>query len=122
MRCPNRMLPVIVFAIWLATTGPQARADEGGVSFWLPGLFGSLAAAPGQPGWSWTTLYYHTTVSAGGDKVFPRGGRFDAGIIGRGDAIGFGPTYIFATPVFGAQASVSVLGIGGHWMRPLTRR
>src|SRR3954463_3552558 len=24
-------------------------ADEGGVSFWLPGLFGSLAATPLQP-------------------------------------------------------------------------
>jgi len=92
----------------------RAGADEAGVSFWLPGLFGSLAAVPGQPGWSWTTLYYHTSVSAGGDKVFPRGGRFDAGIDGRGDAFGFGPTYVFATPVFGAQASVSVLAIGGH--------
>jgi hypothetical protein len=28
---------------------PQiARADEGGVSFWLPGFFGSLAAVPAQ--------------------------------------------------------------------------
>ena len=27
-----------------------AMADEGGVSFWLPGFFGSLAAAPQQPG------------------------------------------------------------------------
>lgn len=27
-------------------------ADEGGVSFWLPGLFGSLAAVPPQPGWA----------------------------------------------------------------------
>ena len=26
-----------------------ATADEGGVSFWLPGFFGSLAAAPQQP-------------------------------------------------------------------------
>jgi hypothetical protein len=25
-------------------------ADEDGVSFWLPGLFGSLAAVPQQPG------------------------------------------------------------------------
>ena len=28
-----------------------ARADEGGVSFWIPGLYGSLAAVPGTPGW-----------------------------------------------------------------------
>ena len=25
------------------------KADEGGVSFWVPGFFGSLAAAPQQP-------------------------------------------------------------------------
>jgi hypothetical protein len=33
-----------------------ARADEGGVSFWIPGFFGSLAAAPQQPGWSLTSI------------------------------------------------------------------
>jgi hypothetical protein len=27
-----------------------ARADEGGVSFWIPGFFGSLAAVPGAAG------------------------------------------------------------------------
>jgi hypothetical protein len=42
-------------------------ADEGGVSFWLPGLFGSLAATPQQPGWAAASIYYHTSVSAGGD-------------------------------------------------------
>jgi hypothetical protein len=31
----------------------DAKADEGGLSFWLPGQFGSLAAAPLQPGLSW---------------------------------------------------------------------
>jgi hypothetical protein len=29
-------------------------ADENGISFWLPGLFGSLAAVPQQPGWALT--------------------------------------------------------------------
>jgi len=27
-------------------------ADEGGVGFWFPGLFGSLAAVPQVPGWA----------------------------------------------------------------------
>jgi hypothetical protein len=44
-----------------------AMADEAGVSFWLPGFFGSLAAAPQQPGWSLADIYYHDHVSAGGD-------------------------------------------------------
>ena len=49
-----------------------ARADEGGVSLWLPGFFGSLAASPLQPGWSLTSIYYHTTVSAGADVARAR--------------------------------------------------
>ena len=37
---------------------PQsASADEGGVSFWVPGFFGSLAATPQQPGWSVANVY-----------------------------------------------------------------
>ena len=28
------------------STATSSLADEGGVSFWLPGFFGSLAAAP----------------------------------------------------------------------------
>src|SRR4029077_8435164 len=49
-----------------------ALADEGGVSFWVPGFFGSLAATPQQPGWSLANIYYHTTVSAGADVATAR--------------------------------------------------
>ena len=35
-----------------------AFADQGGVSYWIPGFFGSLAAAPQQPGWSLTNIDY----------------------------------------------------------------
>jgi hypothetical protein len=39
---------------------PQgARADAGGLSFWLPGTFGSLAATPTTPGWAYETIYLH---------------------------------------------------------------
>ena len=59
-------------AIVLAGHARSALADEGGVSFWLPGIFGSLAAVPGTPGWSWATVYYHTDVTAGAGQQFPR--------------------------------------------------
>jgi hypothetical protein len=50
-----------------------ARADEGGVSFWIPGFFGSLAAVPAQTlGWSVTSIYYHDSVSAAGDVARAR--------------------------------------------------
>src|SRR4030095_16763385 len=50
---------------WLTAAG--SRADEGGVSFWFPGSYGSLAATPQTPGWSFLALYYHATVTAGGN-------------------------------------------------------
>jgi hypothetical protein len=37
-----------IAAVMIAPTA--ARADEGGVSFWVPGFFGSLAATPLTPG------------------------------------------------------------------------
>ena len=63
---------VIWSAVAFACLTSPVKADEGGVSFWLPGLFGSLAAAPQQPGWSLSTIYYHTTVSAGADVARAR--------------------------------------------------
>src|SRR5262249_15014113 len=49
-------LSVGAVAALLAFPTQIARADEGGVSFWLPGFFGSLAAVPAQtPGWSVTS-------------------------------------------------------------------
>ena len=63
---------LIVGAVALACLAGAARADEDGVSFWIPGFFGSLAAAPQQPGWSLTNIYYHTSVSAGADVAIAR--------------------------------------------------
>jgi len=104
-----------------------ALADEGGVSFWIPGLFGSLAAVPQQPGWSASSIYYHTTVSAGGDvalarefeiKNIPAGlaatAHANANLNATGDLGLFIPSYVFATPVFGGQAAVSVLTAYGN--------
>ena len=42
----------ILFTLVLTVMTKPAVADEGGVSFWVPGFFGSLAATPQQPGWS----------------------------------------------------------------------
>lgn len=106
---------MIVGACALALATPQgARADEGGIGFYLPGSFGSLAATPGVPGWSWATVYYHTNVAIGAGQQVPRGGRIDVGISGNSDLAFFGPTYVLATQVLGAQASFSVLGIAGR--------
>jgi hypothetical protein len=47
-------------------------ADEGGISMWLPGLFGSLAAAPQMPGWAVNIVYYHSSISAEGSVAAAR--------------------------------------------------
>lgn len=104
-----------LIAIGVSLTHPtSALADEGGLSFWLPGLFGSFAAAPAEPGWSIASFYYHSSVTSNGGATFLRGGRIEAGLQGRGDLIGIGPTYTFETSVLGGQAAVSVLGVGGR--------
>jgi hypothetical protein len=105
--------------------GTSAKADEGGVSVWLPGFFGSLAASPLQPGSSLTSIYYHTTVSAGSDVAKAReittgripvtlNANLSASIDARADLAIALPTYTFATPVFGAQATVGVMGVYGR--------
>jgi hypothetical protein len=63
---------LICSAVALSCLASGAKADEGGVSVWLPGFFGSLAASPLQPGWSLTSIYYHTSVSAGADVAKAR--------------------------------------------------
>src|SRR3954453_2742277 len=61
-----------LLALAAACAPNLAKADEGGVSFWVPGFFGSLAAPPQTPGFSLADIYYHTSVSAGADVAFAR--------------------------------------------------
>jgi hypothetical protein len=61
----TRRISTGALAVAIALVSQASLADEGGVSFWIPGFFGSLAAAPLQPGWSLQTNYYHTSVSLG---------------------------------------------------------
>lgn len=105
---------------------PTLRADEGGVSFWVPGLYGSLAAVPQQqPGWAFVTSYYHTSVSAGADVSRAReisignvpanvSATASADLKARADLGLLVASYAFATPVFGGQASLGLMGVYGR--------
>jgi hypothetical protein len=124
-RSPFWSLALSVLAA-TTLTSQASKADEGGVSMWLPGLFGSLAAVPQQqPGWQLVTTYYHTSVSAGADVSRAREvtiGNFPANLTATVNAnlkanvdLGlFVSSYAFATPVFGAQASVGLMGVYGR--------
>jgi hypothetical protein len=126
MRCAIRHCAVAALAFTaLASTSNNSRADEGGVSFWIPGFFGSLAATPQQPGWSLAAVNYYTDVSGGGNIALSREitiGQFNpalnasvsANVHAKVDLQMFVPSYVFATPFLGGQASASLLGLYGN--------
>ncbi|MBV9630123.1 MAG: transporter [Xanthobacteraceae bacterium] len=113
-------------AVGLAMQAPTvARADEGGISFWLPGLFGSLAAAPLQPGLSVTSFWYNDNVHAGANVTRARevtiGGipltasaSLSGNVKAQAELAIFDPAYTFATPVLGGQLSVAMLALYGR--------
>src|SRR5277367_3613062 len=113
------------FGFGIAALPSISFADEGGVSFWIPGLFGSFAASPLQPGWALTAIGYYTNVSGGGAVGAGREvtiGKFPVGVTaslnvnlhGDADLALVEPTYTFATPVFGGQFQVGVLTAAGR--------
>jgi hypothetical protein len=116
-------LALLVGGLLSAPTG--ALADEGGVSFWLPGLYGSLAAAPVQPGLSVTAMEYYDSVRAGGDVSLAREveiGRFtprlnvdiNSSLHSRIDIGLLLPSYTFEQRFLGAQATVAMMTLVGN--------
>jgi hypothetical protein len=53
-----RVTAAVLGVVLALMTSKPSLADEGGNSLYLPGLFGSLAAVPGEPGWSAAFVYY----------------------------------------------------------------
>jgi hypothetical protein len=103
----------------LASYPTTSRADEGGVSFWLPGQYASLAAAPQVPGWAMGVVYYHSNVSASGNVAASKEittGRIpptvnvnlNLSLSGQADLAVLSPTYTFASTVLGGQLSIGV--------------
>ncbi len=92
----------------------KVHADEAGVSFWLPGQYGSLAAIPAEPGWSLALIYYHASIDGGGSKEFQKGERLTLGLDVSEDLLIPMLTYVFETPVWGSQASVGVATDWGY--------
>jgi hypothetical protein len=119
-------IAAVVLASAITFLSQRASADESGISFWVPGFFGSLAATPQQPGWSLANIYYHTSVSAGGNVALAREfqigqvpgnvtatAHLNATVNATGDLGFLIPTYVFETPVLGGQASASLIGAYG---------
>jgi hypothetical protein len=112
--------------IVVATMAPDSTyADEGGVSFWFPGQFGSLAAVPQTPGWSVGILNVYESVGANGNVAAARevtigklnpniNVNLNIGLTARPDLVLVAPSYVFATPVLGGQLDLSMGGAAGR--------
>src|SRR5262245_56364273 len=85
-RRSNRALAAVVALGAIAMAPVTAKADNGGVGFWLPGTMGSLSAVPGQPGMSYTFQYIHLESVAGGGKAFQNNASIVAGLHAKADA------------------------------------
>jgi hypothetical protein len=118
-------LIVCAFAALPALLPQIAWADETGISFWVPGQFGSLAAVPQTPGWSLGSVYYHTNVGASGSVAAAK--EIDIGHLPasvnvnlnananvQGDLLFLAPTYTFGTPVLGGQMAIGMSSIFGR--------
>jgi hypothetical protein len=96
----------------------SARADEGGVSFWLPGQYASLAAVPATPGLSLPVVGYFFEGTASAGTAFTRGEAVVLGLRSRGPLFNFQPTYAPDFKIAGGQLSV---GIGWGFGQNTTR-
>src|SRR5262245_21083270 len=104
----------VITALLPLALSDRASADESGVSFWLQGQFGSFAAAPSNPGLSFESTYYHATAEASPSVSFARGGGIQTGAKSPTDFVMLTPTYVFATPVLGGQASIGMSALYGR--------
>ena len=92
----------------------SARADEGGVPFWLSGSYSSFAAVPQQPGWYMPTQLYYYNGDASGTKSFQRGDSVNLGLSSKLAMLFLTPTWVPDEKWFGGQPSFA-LTFGGGW-------
>lgn len=114
MRCAKASA---IFALTLAITLARlsgARADEGGVPFWLSGQFPSLAAVPATPGASVTLIPYYYNGSAGISKSFDRGGSVVSGLRAQAPLVFVQPGYASEAKALDGQPFIGLAFGGGR--------
>lgn len=90
-----------------------ARADEGGVPFWLSGQYASFAAVPPQKGWTVTAMPYVYNGGARG-TTFQRGGSLTGQINGTTALTLLQLSYAPDLSLLGGQPSFGLgFGVGG---------
>jgi hypothetical protein len=100
----------------LAGASGAALADEGGVSFWLPGQYASFAAIAPSPGFSLPMQGYYYSGSAGAETALNRGDTLSFGLDTEFFGLFLVPTWTPDTRVLGARPSFSLAFYPG-WNR-----
>lgn len=109
-------LAALVTLAALRLTAAEALADEGGVSFWLPGQYASFAAIAPEPGFSLPMQTYYYSGSAGASEALGRGGGVSFGLDSDFAAQFLTPTWTPDATFLGARPSFS-LTLAPGWSR-----
>ena len=103
----------LLAGFFFASALERAKADAGGIGFWLPGGMGSLSAVPGQAGWSSPPSMFTSTQTPAAAEL-QNNASIVTGLHARADALGFLSAYTFETPVLGGQLTVGAAGVPGN--------
>ena len=110
MRGAVRVCVLVAFTVPISG---RARADEGGVSFWVPGQYGSFAAIAPSPGWSLPLVFYNYGGSKSAERVL-RNGQLAGNLKGSFDGLFVVPTYTASKTILGAVPSFSMAYIPAY--------
>lgn len=102
-------------AVFVSMSALEARADEGGSGFWLPGSFAAQAAVPVARGLTVETSYYHATANTDPTLSVTRGSNVTSGLNTSSNFLSVTPTYALATPGLGGQLELSVTFLMGNY-------
>ena len=92
--------------------GAVARADQGGVSFWVPGIHASMAAVPPDPGFSMPSTFYFYSGKAESSRNFAIGGLIATGVeVKDFEGVFLAPTWVPEEPVAGGRLALSMMGV-----------
>ena len=91
-----------------------ARADEGGVAFWLSGQYASFSAAPQPPGFYLPVMSYFYHGEAGASVGIERGGEFGVSLKSDVPLTFIAPTFVPDIKILGGQPSIGMAFGGGY--------
>lgn len=114
MHLAKRLARAITLATVVAATGAApAFADQGGVSFWLPGVFSSMAAIAPTPGVTVPLTFYTYQGSAASDRDLPFGNSVAADLEASVYLGIISPMFVPEEKVLGGTLAVGFMGILG---------